>query len=87
MIKGKTKSGFEFQIPEENLDNYDFIDALSKTDENPIHLPRAVEILLGTEQKDRLLDHLREDNGKVKFTKVTDELMEIMTSTKQTKNS
>lgn len=87
MLKGKTKSGFEFSIPDEALDNMELIETLAGVDKNPLLLPRLVTQLLGEDQKQELYDHLRTDSGVVPVTKVSDEIMEIFQSDQQVKNS
>lgn len=87
MLKGKTKSGFEFSISDESLDNMELIETLAGVDANPLLLPRLVSQLLGEDQKQELYNHLRTDSGVVPVSKVSDEIMEIFQSGKDTKNS
>ena len=87
MLSGKTKSGFEFSISDESLDNMELIETLAGVDKNPLLLPRLVSQLLGEDQKQELYNHLRTDGGVVPVSKVSDEIMEIFQSGKDTKNS
>lgn len=87
MLSGKTKSGFEFSISDESLDNMELVETLAGVDANPLLLPRLVSQLLGEKQKLKLYDHLRTDGGVVPVSKVSDEIMEIFQSGKDTKNS
>ena len=87
MIKGKTKSGFEYEILEENLNNYELVEVLGELEENPLLLARVVNLLLGKEQADRLKNHLRTENGTVPTDKMSEEIMEIFNSQNETKNS
>lgn len=87
MIKGKTASGFEYQISKARLENYELIEALSEVDENPLELPKTVNLLLGKEQANKLKDHLRDDEGLVSTEKLSNEIMEIFANQKETKNS
>jgi len=87
MIEGKTKSGFEYQIPEENLNNYELVETLGELEENPLLISKTVDLLLGKEQKKKLKDHLRTESGTVPTDKMSEEIMEIFNSQKQTKNS
>lgn len=86
MLKGKTKSGFAFDVSDETLNNYELLEALSEVDENSLKLPRVVDLLLG-DQKKKLFDHMRQENGIVPTDAIFNELMEIFQSGKQTKNS
>lgn len=87
MISGETKSGFKFKISKARLDNYELIESLSEVDENPLLLPKTVNLLLGKEQTVKLKDHLRDNEGFVPTDKLTDEIMEIFQSQSETKNS
>jgi len=87
MIKGKTTSGFEYKIPEENLNNYELIEVLGEIEENPLLLSKTVNLLLGKEQANKLKDHLRTKSGTVPTDKISEEIMEIFNNQKETKNS
>lgn len=87
MIKGKTTSGFEYKIPEENLNNYELIEVLGEMEENPLLLSKTVNLLLGKEQANKLKDHLRTKSGTVPTDKISEEIMEIFNNQKETKNS
>lgn len=87
MIEGKTKSGFNYQITEARLENYELIEALTEVEINPLALPKTVDLLLGKEQSDKLKDHLRDEEGLVSTEKLSNEIMEIFHNEKETKNS
>ena len=87
MIKGKTKSGFNYKIPKENLDNYELVEMLAEAEENPLLFPKTVVMLLGKEQTEELKDHIRTKTGIVPADKMSAEIMEIFENQKETKNS
>jgi len=87
MIKGKTKSGFEYKIPEENLNNYELVEALGEIEDNPLLIAKTVHLLLGKEQTEKLKNHLRTESGIVPTDKMSAEIMEIFENQKETKNS
>jgi len=87
MLEGETSSGFEYKIPEENLNNYELLEALGEVEDNPLAISKTVRLLLGKEQSDELKDHLRTENGIVPTDKLVDEIMEIFNGQKETKNS
>ena len=88
MVKGKTKSGFEFEVDEEILDDYEFLEILCKIDEGEVSLTiKMVDTLLGEEQKERLKKHIRYESGRVSAKKLLAEVMEIFQETKEGKNS
>lgn len=86
MLKGKTESGFEYVVSDENLNNFELLEALSEVETNPLVVARLLTLLLGTEQKQALMDHLRTDSGVVPTDAVTTELAEILKGG-QAKNS
>lgn len=86
MIKGKTKSGFEYQISEKRLENYELIEVLGKVDANPLLLPDVVKLVFDEEQASRLKEHLRDEDGLVSTEKITNEIMEVFQNHKETKN-
>ena len=86
MIKGKTRSGFEFQLEESVLDNMELLDAIVEAEENPAVIPKVVNMVLGKEEKKRLYDHLRTPKGNVPIMAVATEIAEIFNSNQQGKN-
>ena len=87
MIEGKTKSGFEYKVPKENLNNYELVETLGEIEENPLLIVRTVNLLLGKEQANELKEHLRTESGTVPTEKISEEIMEIFESQQETKNS
>lgn len=77
MLKGKTKSGFEFKVTDARLNNYELLENVADVDENPLLLPKVVNLLLGKEQAGRLKDHVRDDDGMVDSEKLGVEIQEI----------
>lgn len=87
MIEGKTSSGFNYEIPKENLDNYELVEMIAEAEENPLLFPKTVVMLLGKEQTEKLKDHVRTKTGIVPADKMSTEIMEIFENQKETKNS
>lgn len=87
MIKGKTKSGFSYELDKERLNNYELLEAIGELEENPLVLSSVVNLLLGKEQTKKLKDHLRTDNGIVPTEKMSEEITEIFQNQGETKNS
>lgn len=78
MLKGKTSSGFEFELEDEALDDYELLEMMAKIDkgENGL-IVDMVEKLLGEEQRDRLKEHVRTEKGRVAASSLLKEVMEI----------
>ncbi|MGP1411476.1 hypothetical protein [Peptoanaerobacter stomatis] len=84
-IKGVTKSGFEYELSKDRLNNFELIEIFAEVDNNPLLLPKALTLLLGAEQKQRLYDHLRTSDDIVPADLVGQEIAEIFNSN-QVKN-
>lgn len=78
MIKGQTSSGFDYELPENAIDNMELIDALAETTENnPIAVSRVCRLFLGESLRRRLYDHLRTEDGRVPIEAISNELREL----------
>lgn len=78
MVKGTTKSGFEFEIDETRLDDYEFIEMLSDIEEDMTIFPKVARKILGVKQHNALKEHLRDENGIVPATAFEAEITEIL---------
>lgn len=80
MIKGKTKSGFEYEFDEKNIDDMRFIELLSSVEEHVGNAVKAIEWMLGKDQKNALYEHIAEQNdGRVRieaFGEIFNEIIE-----------
>lgn len=78
MIKGKTSSGFAYELPENAIDNMELVDALAETTENnPVAVSRVCRLFLGDSLRKRLYDHLRTEDGRVPIEALSNELGEL----------
>lgn len=87
MAKGKTLSGFDYEISDARLNNMELVDALAELESNPLRLVRVAELMLGDEQKKALYDFVRLEDDTVPIDAIERELMEIIKSGRETKNS
>lgn len=88
MITGKITNGFEFEVEEDLMDDYEFLETLCEIDNGNASLILAVATqLLGVEQKKALMEHIRGENGRVSSRKMGEAIGEILTSCGQGKNS
>ena len=56
MLKGISASGFEFEIDEEVLDDWEMLELLQEIDDGKIgKLAKAIVFLLGEEQYEKLM--------------------------------
>lgn len=86
MLKGITKSGFRYEIDEGFLDDYELLELIAKSEENPTLMVKIVEKILGEKQKDNLINYLKKKSGKATVTEMNLTLTEIFENHKKTKN-
>ena len=80
MIRGKTESGFEFNVAEKLADDFEFLELLGDFSENPLMASKLADKMLGREQKEALKEHLRGEDGRIKTSDMFRELTEIITA-------
>lgn len=78
MRKGKTKSGFEFEIDETTLDDMIFMEQLAASRNDALAFPAVLTMMFGEEQKKRLYEHLKDEHGRVPIAVTDEEISEIM---------
>ena len=87
VIKGKTESGFEFEINKDKLDDMEFIDLLADLkDGDTLKFSRIADFMLGKEQKAKLYEHLRKVHGQARIGLFADEMRQILTCNGEVKN-
>lgn len=78
MIKETLKNGFEVEIPDENLDDYELLEDLAELEEDDYgKIVSVYRRLLGKDQYKALKEHIRNDSGRVAATEMMDTLEEI----------
>lgn len=74
----KTKSGFEFELDEDVRDDMELLEALTKLDKGDMtYMSDVITGLLGEEQKKALYEHCRSPKGRVRASRVMEELKAI----------
>ena len=73
-----TTSGFEIEIEQSRFDNAELFDALSDLNAgDAFAVSRVLSLLLGKEDKKRLYDHCRAEDGRVPFDALNAEIEDI----------
>ena len=86
-MKAKLNDGFEVNILDEVVDDWEFLEVLASIDEGETgQIVKAAKMLLGNDGVKMLKEHLRDDSGRVRSTAMIDALREIMESTNESKN-
>lgn len=81
MKKGKTESGFKFEIDEKVLDDMELIDAMAASQgDDPTQISTVVVKIFGADQRKKLYDHVRTEDGRVPITEVANIITEIINS-------
>lgn len=70
MLKGKTESGFEFEIDEDVLNDYYFCKAIGEAEENPTKIYKVIELFFGKDSQ-RAINYVEEQTGKTSVADVT----------------
>ena len=79
MITGKTETGFEFELDDNAVDNYELLEILMDIEKGQSKkMVDAINMLLGDEQKDRLKKHVRETDGRVSTGRMWKEFVNIL---------
>ena len=86
MIKITMGDGFKIQLDENVFDDFELVELYAKVAKNPIWIGDLAEKLLGAEQKKALIEHLRDENGKVHTSAVMAALKEIEEAIPAVKN-
>ncbi|HEQ1375129.1 TPA: hypothetical protein VD446_000912 [Streptococcus pyogenes] len=85
ILKGKTTSGFEYEIPSKRLKNFELVEAIAEEETDPTAVVKIVRLLLGDAAK-ALKEHVRDDDGIVDIEAIGTEIKEIFESQKDLKN-
>lgn len=92
-MKGKTKSGFKYNVNENIRTDWRFVKALADADSEDASkqlsgATRMVNLLLGDEGEAKLEAHVAQEDGVVPIERIMDEVREIITAIgDQLKNS
>lgn len=78
MVRGTTKSGFQFEVSKDVVNDMELLELLEEmTDENFFVMGKTCKKILGENQKKALYDHLRTDDGRVPVDAVSEVITEI----------
>lgn len=77
-MQGTTSSGFQFEVDRKSLDDYELLEDLADmTEGREGKIVSVINRLLGEEQKSRLKEHLRDEDGRVPASAMTNEILDI----------
>ena len=83
-----TSKSFNYTIQEGALDDYELLEELREIDKgNTSLIVDVIEKIIGSEQKEQLKKHVRDETGRVSIKRMVDEIGEILRGNQQGKNS
>lgn len=85
-IEGVTSTGFKYKIEKRRLNNYILLELMGDLETNPLLITKVVRLLLGDEQKDKLVEHIKDDDGIVDMEKMNSEIEDIFRADVDIKN-
>ena len=85
MITGKTKSGFEFKLEDNVLDDYELIEALGELDENPLKISKVIDLLFGN-RKNVVKEFIKRQKGYVSTKEMSNLITEVFSTVSNGKN-
>ena len=86
MLTGTTSSGFEYSLDEDTLNDMELVDLMVEVQKDSENIRATMEFyerIIGTEQKKRLYDHLRDENGRVPVKQYFLECTEMVKALKE----
>lgn len=80
MLKGKTSTGFEYEIADEALGDWEVTEALVDIDDGKYSAAvKVLRLLLGKDQMKRLKEHRRDkETGRISQSAMFEELADIL---------
>lgn len=89
MQTGKTKTGFEYTFNEDLINDMEVIDALAEVQsgENILAVSTVAKKLFSAEDRKRLYDHVRLEDGRVPADALMEEVAEIISGSEEGKKS
>ena len=86
-MTAKLNDGFEVQLKEDALNDWEFLEVLADIDEGEGGLiVKAARMLLGRDGVKMLKEHIKDENGKVAADVMANALLELMNSVGEGKN-
>ena len=86
-MKAVLKDGFEVEVREECLDDWDFLELLNEIDEgNGGKIVKVAKVMLGEEGTNSLKEHVKGTAGKASVDAMVGALSELLESLSELKN-
>ena len=79
-IRGKTRTGFEFELDRRLMDDYDFIEKVSDLAETGLGMPGIIRYMIGDDGYRALKEHCRRKDGFLSLRRVQKEMDDMMST-------
>lgn len=82
LVRGTTSTGFEYEVDRVILEDAEFLELFADVQnggQDGMKIFALIRTALGNEQKKRLYDHCRAEDGHVPVNVLSDEIAEIFT--------
>ena len=83
----KTSTGFEADIDESVIDDFELLCIVCEMDKNPIALKSVLDKLLPAEERARLMEYDRNEDGRVPTSVITREIIDLFNGLNKAKKS
>lgn len=77
MVKGKTKTGFEFELDTQLLDDYEVLEMYEDIKDTGLGTKKLLIHLIGEDGYKRLKEHCRRKDGRISATRIGHEMNDI----------
>ena len=80
VVKGKTKTGFEFELDTELIDVYEVLEMYEDIKETGLGVRKLLTRLIGEDGYNRLKEHCRKKDGTISAKRIGHEMNDIMST-------
>lgn len=80
VVKGKTKTGFEFELDTKLVDDYEMLEMYEEIKDTGLGVRKLLIKLIGEEGYNRLKEHCRRKDGTISAKRIGYEMNDIMST-------
>lgn len=75
--KGTLSNGFRYNIKGDFVDDYEFFELLGEVEDKPLTIIKIIDIIFGEKQKNNLINYIKNKEGKVKLSTMSNLVNEL----------
>ena len=80
VVKGKTKTGFEFELDTELIDDYEVLEMYEDIKDTGLGARKLLTRLIGEDGYNRLKEHCRKKDGTISAKRIGHEMNDIIST-------